>query len=182
MSACVSQLRRGRIPMMKAGRLLKFPGILLLLAAAAHAQNVCSFELADQSDGATSGFIFSLLASADSERQLPAQLGHAATRRRRRQSPAQSGYPLLFPDRRRLHRNRYRLHDGCAANIPQWPVAGLGAAQLPTHRRERSSDRMAETPAQGRPHTSSRKFRSSSPTARPPFRSRRTVRIQSRSR
>jgi uncharacterized protein (TIGR03437 family) len=51
---------------MRAGRLLKFPGILLLLAGAAHAQNVCSFGLADQSDGATSGFIFSLLASADS--------------------------------------------------------------------------------------------------------------------
>lgn len=51
---------------MKTRGVLKFPGLLLLLAAAAHAQNVCRFELADQSDGATSGFIFSLAASADS--------------------------------------------------------------------------------------------------------------------
>jgi uncharacterized protein (TIGR03437 family) len=45
---------------------LKFPGLLLLLVGAAHAQTVCRFELADQSDGASSGFIFSLLGSADS--------------------------------------------------------------------------------------------------------------------
>lgn len=52
---------------MKTRRILHFPGIFLLLAVGAHAQNVCIFELADQSDGATSGFILSLLASADSE-------------------------------------------------------------------------------------------------------------------
>ena len=52
---------------MKPRRNLHIPGLLLILAVAAHAQNVCLFELADQSDGATSGFIFSLLASADSK-------------------------------------------------------------------------------------------------------------------
>lgn len=38
----------------------------MFLVAAAHAQNVCRFELGDQSDGATSGFVFSLVAAADS--------------------------------------------------------------------------------------------------------------------
>src|SRR5580704_2782997 len=45
---------------------LKAPGFLLLLAAAAHAQNGCRFDLAGQTDGATSGFFFSLVATADS--------------------------------------------------------------------------------------------------------------------
>ena len=65
--ACIPQARLVECSnIMKTRPDLKFPGLLLLLVAAAHAQTVCRFELADQSDGASSGFIFSLLASADS--------------------------------------------------------------------------------------------------------------------
>ncbi len=56
---------------MKTRRVLRFPCLLLFLAAAAPAQNVCRLDLADQSDGATSGFLFSLLATADSSGNCP---------------------------------------------------------------------------------------------------------------
>ena len=51
---------------MRSGLPLRISELLLLAVAGAHGQNTCGLDLANQSDGATTGVILSLMATADS--------------------------------------------------------------------------------------------------------------------